>query len=50
MNVTVLSSSSNDSSGSSCSGESSDVFSAEMLQAGEVLGYQFEPRRDSSSG
>ena len=53
MNVDVLSSSSEDlshSSGSSSSGESSDEFNAEILQAGEVLGYQFEPRRDSSSG
>lgn len=52
MNVNVLNSSSNDvsdSSASSSSGESLDEFHRDIIQAGVILGYQFEPRRDSNS-
>ena len=35
---------------SSSSGESLDEFYRNILQGGEVLGYQFEPRRDSNNG
>ena len=35
---------------SSSSGESLDEFHRNILQGGEVLGYQFEPRRDSNNG
>ena len=38
------------SSDSSSSGESLDEFHRNILQDGEVLGYQFEPRRDSDNG
>ena len=51
MNVDVLSSSSDDSSdsrASSSSGESLDEFHEYILQEGEVLGYQFEPRRNAN--
>ena len=52
MNIDVLSPSSNSSSGSrtsSSSGESLDEFRKNILQGGEVLGYQFEPRRNTNS-
>ena len=41
----------NSATASSCSssGESLDEFHRNILQAGEVQGYQFEPRRDSIS-
>ena len=48
MNVDVLSSSSggsSDSGSSSSSGESLDDFHDYILEGGDVLGYQFEPRR-----
>ena len=32
------------------SGESLDESHRNILQGGEVLGYQFEPRRDSNNG
>ena len=35
---------------SSSSGESLDDSHRNILQGGEVLGYQFEPRRDSNNG
>ena len=35
---------------SSSSGESLDEFHRNILQGDEVLGYQFEPRRDSNNG
>ena len=35
---------------SSSSGDSLDEFHRDMLNAREVLGYQFQPRRDSVSG
>ena len=44
--------SSSNSSSSSCSDESSscsDKFHRDMLQVGKVLGYQFQPKRDSVS-
>ena len=50
MNMNDLNSSSDDlsdSSASSSSGESLDEFHRDILQAGVILGYQFEPRRDS---
>ena len=50
MNVDASRSSSvvsSDSETSSSSGESLDEFHRNILQGGEVLGYQFEPRRDS---
>ena len=34
------------SSSASCSNESLDEFHRDMLQVGEVLGYQFQPKRD----
>ena len=34
----------------SSSGESLDESHRNILQGGEVLGYQFEPRRDSNNG
>ena len=40
---------SSDSQTSSSSGESLDEFYGNILQGGEVLGYQFEPRRDSNN-
>ena len=49
MNINALNSLSDDlsdSSASSSSGESLDEFHRDILQAGVVLGYQFEPRRD----
>ena len=49
MNVEAARSSSvvsSDSETSSSSGESLDEFNRNKLQGGEVLGYQFEPRRD----
>ena len=52
MNIDVLSPSSNSSSGSrtsSSSGESLDEFRKNIVQGGEVLGYQFEPRRNTNS-
>ena len=48
MNVDVLSSSSGGSSdweSSSSSGESLDGFRDYVLEGGDILGYQFEPRR-----
>ena len=53
MNVDAARSSSvvsSDSETSSSSGESLDEFHRNILQDGEVLGYQFEPRRDSNDG
>ena len=53
MNVDAARSSSvvsSDSETSSSSGESLDEFHRNILQGGEVLGYQFEPRRDSNNG
>ena len=53
MNINALNSLSDDlsdSSASSSSGESFfrwDEFHRDILQAGVILGYQFEPRRDS---
>ena len=41
---------SSDSETSSSSGESLDKFHGNILQGGEVLGYQFEPGRDSNNG
>ena len=41
--------SSSNSSSSSCSDESLDEFHRDMLQVSEVLGYQFQPKRDSVS-
>ena len=41
---------SSDSETSSSSGEGLDEFHRNILQGGEVLGYQFEPRRDSNNG
>ena len=41
--------SSSNSSSLSCSDESLDEFYRDMLQVGEVLGYQFQPKRDSVS-
>ena len=41
---------SSDSETSSSSGESLDEFHRNIFQGGEVLGYQFKPRRDSSNG
>ena len=38
-----------DSETSSSSGESLDEFHRKILQGGEILGYQFEPRRDSNN-
>jgi hypothetical protein len=52
MNIDVLSpssDSSSDSRTSSSSGESLDEFRRNILQGGEVLGYQFEPRRNTNS-
>ena len=52
MNVDILSSSSgdwSDSRTSSSSGESLDEFHDYILEGGEVLGYQFEPRRIANS-
>ena len=52
MNVDILSSSSGDSSDSrtsSSSSESLDEFHGYILEGGEVLGYQFEPRRIANS-
>ena len=49
MNINALNSLSDDlsdSSASSSSGESLDEFHRDILQAGVILGYQFEPRRD----
>ena len=43
------SNSSSDSGTSSSSGESSDEFHRNIIQGGEILGYQFEPRRDTNS-
>ena len=40
---------SSDSETSSSSGESLDEFHRNILQGGEVLGFQFEPRRDSNN-
>ena len=53
MNVDARRSSSvvsSDSETSSSSGESLDESHRNILQGGEVLGYQFEPRRDSNNG
>ena len=53
MNVDAARSSSvvsSDSETSSSSGESLDESHRNILQGGEVLGYQFEPRRDSNNG
>ena len=53
MNVDAARSSSvvsTDSETSSSSSESSDEFHRNILQGGEALGYQFEPRRDSNNG
>ena len=53
MNVDAARSSSvvsSDSETSSSSGESLDEFHRNILQGGEVRGYQFEPRRDSNNG
>ena len=53
MNVDAARSSSvvsSDSETSSSSGESLDEFHRNILQAGVVLGYQFEPRRDNNNG
>ena len=52
MNVNPLKSSIDrlsESSTSSSSGESSDEFHRDLLQADAILGYQFEPRLDSYS-
>jgi hypothetical protein len=53
LNIDVLSpssDSSSDSRTSSSSGESRlDEFHRNILQRGEVLGYQFEPRRNTNS-
>ena len=52
MNVDILSFSSGDSSDSrtsNSSGESLDEFHGYILEGGEVLGYQFEPRRIANS-
>jgi hypothetical protein len=52
MNIDILSpssDSSSDSRTSSSSGESLDEFHRNILQGGEVLGYQFEPRRNTNS-
>ena len=52
MNVDAARSSSvvsSDSETSSSSGESLDEFHKNILQGGEVLGYQFEPTRDSNN-
>ena len=52
MNVDILSSSSGDSSDSrtsTSSGESLDEFHGYILEGGEVLGYQFKPRRIANS-
>ena len=52
MNVNPLKPSSDrlsESSTSSSSGESLDEFHRDLLQADAILGYQFEPRRDSYS-
>ena len=52
MNIDVLSpssDSSSDSRTSSSSGESLDEFRRNILQGGEVMGYQFEPRRNTNS-
>jgi hypothetical protein len=53
MDVHVSNASSDDSSAdsrrSSSSGERLDDFHSNMLQEGEILGYQFEPRRDGNS-
>ena len=52
MNVDILSSSSgdlSDSRTSSSSGESLHEFHGYILEVGEVLGYQFEPRRIGNS-
>jgi hypothetical protein len=49
MNIDVLSPSSDSSSDSRTSGESLDEFRRNILQGGEVLGYQFEPRRNTNS-
>ena len=53
MNVDAARSSSvvsSDSETPSSSGESLDEFHGNILQGGEVLGYQFESRRDSNNG
>ena len=53
MNVDAARSSSvvsSDSETSSSSGESLGEFHRNILQGGEVLGYQFKPRRDSNNG
>ena len=53
MNVDAARSSSivsTDSETSSSSSESSDEFHRNILQGGEALRYQFEPRRDSNNG
>ena len=53
MNVNAARSSSvvsSDPETSSSSGESLDESHRNILQGGEVLGYQFEPRRDSNNG
>ena len=53
MNVNAARSSSvvsSDSETSSSSGQSLDEIHSNILQGGEVLGYQFEPRRDSNNG
>ena len=39
-----------DSETSSSPGESLDEFQRNILQGGEVLGHQFEPRRDCNNG
>ena len=53
MNVDAARSSSvvsSDSETSSSSGESLDEFHRNILQGGEVLGYQYQPRRDGNNG
>ena len=53
MNVDAARSSnvvSSDSETSSYSGESLDESHRNILQGGEILSYQFEPRRDGNNG
>ena len=41
--------SSSNSSSSSCSDEYVDEFHRDILQVGDIVGYQFQPKRDSVS-
>ena len=41
--------SSSNSSSSSCSDEYLDEFHRDILQVGDIVGYQFQPKRDSVS-